>query len=93
MDMVIVTKELLFCDIFHNSIQHGLLLLHFLLNCLMQIKIKAVDPLVIEDYSTESQFQGKHHMSYFCQFWKKTTCTLYSSGFYTACDRLRSTEK
>ena len=26
----------------------------------MQIKLKAVDPLVIEDYSTESQFQGKH---------------------------------
>ena len=26
---------------------------------LMQIKLKAVDPLVIEDYSTELQFQGK----------------------------------
>ena len=36
------------------------LLLHFLLNCLMQIKLKAVDPLVIEDYSIELQFQGKH---------------------------------
>ena len=45
---------------FTNSIQHGLLLLHFLLNCLMQVKFKVVDPLVIEDYSTESQFQGKH---------------------------------
>ena len=56
-----VKKNCLFCDIFHNySIQHGLRLLHFLLNCLMQIKLKAVDPLVIEDYSTESQFQGKH---------------------------------
>ena len=26
----------------------------------MQIKLKAVDPLVIEDYSTELQFKGKH---------------------------------
>ena len=26
----------------------------------MQIKLKAVDPLVIEDYGTELQFQGKH---------------------------------
>ena len=26
----------------------------------MQIKLKAVDPLVMEDYSIESQFQGKH---------------------------------
>ena len=22
---------------------------------------------------------------YFCQFWKKATCTLYSDGSYTAC--------
>ena len=28
----------------------------------------------------------KENMSlYFCQFGKKTTCTLYSNGFYTAC--------
>ena len=26
----------------------------------MQIKLEAVDPVVIEDYSTELQFQGKH---------------------------------
>ena len=36
----------------------------------------------------------KRNLSYFCQFWKKTTCTLYSNGFYTACvidlDRLKS---
>ena len=57
----------------------------------MQIKLKAVDPLVI-DYSTELQFQGKHVI--LLPVLEEDKCTLYSNGFYTACvidlDRLKS---
>ena len=58
----------------------------------MQIKLKAVDPLVIEDYSTELQFQGKHVI--LLSVLEEDNMHFVSNGFYTACvidlDRLKS---
>ena len=61
----------------------------------MQIKLKAVDPLVIEDYSTESQFQGKHVILLsVLEEDNVHIYNVYSKGFYTGCvidlDRLKS---
>ena len=79
-----VPKNCLFVTFFTNSIQHSLLLLHFLLNCLMQVKLKVVDPLVIEDYSIESQFQGKH-VIIFLPVLEDDNVYFVFKWFYTAC--------
>ena len=50
----------------------------------MQIKLKAVDPLVIEDYSIDLQFQGKHVIM-LLPVLEEDNLHFYSNGFYTAC--------
>ena len=58
----------------------------------MQIKLKAVDPLVIEDYSTELQFQGKHVI--LLPVLEEDNMHFVFKWLYTACvidlDRLKS---
>ena len=59
----------------------------------MQIKLKAVDPLVIKDYSIESQFQGKHVIMLLPVLDEDNVHFVFKWFLYCMCDWLRLTEQ